>query len=74
MLPYIIMDLPISDEGMVVNDECDNKIDEDEEYDGDYLVQRSDNDLIGGSKPRKRQRNNASYKFEDERNIRRANA
>ena len=49
-----------------VNDECDNE-------DEDGLVQRSGNDLIGGgSKPtRKRQRNDdASYKFEEERNIR----
>ena len=59
------------DEGMVVNDdECDN-----EEYDdGDYLVQRNDSDLIGGGskQPRKLQCSDASYKFEEERNIRRA--
>ena len=56
-----------SDERMVVND------DECEDEDGDYLVQRSDSDLIGGaSKRRKRQRNDASYKFEEERNIQRA--
>ena len=59
------------DEGMVVNDdEYDN-----EEYDdGDYLVQRNDSDLIsGGSKQlRKRQCNDASYKLEEERNIRHA--
>ena len=56
------------DEGMVVNDddECDN-----EEYDdGDYLVQRSGNDLIGGgSKQLRKHNNDASYKFEEERNI-----
>ena len=67
-----LLDRDGSDEGMVVNDddECDNN-DEDEEYDGDYLVQRSgnDSDLIGGAKPRKRQCNDASYKFEEERNI-----
>ena len=60
-----------NDEGMVVNDdECDN-----EEYDdGDYLVQRNDSALIGGGskQPRKRQCNDASYKFEEERNIQRA--
>ena len=67
-----LLDRDSSDEGMVVNDnECNN--DDNEEYNGDYLVQRSGNDLIGGSKPRKRQRNDdASYKFEEERNIRRA--
>ena len=57
------------DEGMVDNDddECDNE-------DGDYLVQRSDSDLIGGGSkpPKKRQCNDTSYKFEEERNIRRA--
>ena len=61
--------LDSSDEGMVVNDdECDDE-------DGDYLVQRSGNDLIGGgSKPPKKHQlhNDASYKFEEERNIQRA--
>ena len=53
--------LDSSDEG---NDVCDN--DEDE----DYLVQQRSggNDLIGGSKLRKHN-NDASYKFEEERNI-----
>ena len=53
--------LDSSDEG---NDVCDN--DEDE----DYLVQQRSggNDLIIGSKPRKRN-NDVSYKFEEERNI-----
>ena len=59
-----------------VNDECGDDDDEDAE-DGDYLVQQRSGDLIGGStKPlRKHQhRNNddASYKFEEERNIRHA--
>ena len=49
-----------------VNDECGDDNDEDAEE-----VQESD--LIGGGPPRKRQRHNdASYKFEEERNIRRA--
>ena len=55
------------DEGMVVNDddECDN-----EEYDGDYLVQRNDSDLIGGGSKQLRTHNpDTSYKFEEERNI-----
>ena len=57
-----------------VNGECH---DEDAEEDGDYLVQQRSGDLIGGggSKPlRKCQRHNdnASYKFKEERNIRRA--
>ena len=59
-----------------VNDECGDNDDDDEE-DGDYLVQQRSGDLIGGGgggskPPRKRQcRNNddASYKFEEERNI-----
>ena len=65
-----LLDRDGSDERMVVNDACDND-DEDEEYDGNYLVQRSgnDSDLIGGSQPRKCQCNDASYKFEEERNI-----
>ena len=56
-----------------VND--DNDDDQDAE-DGDYLVQQRSGDLISGSKqpPRKRQchNNDASYKFEEERNIQRA--
>ena len=61
-----LLDRDGSDEGMVVNDdECDNE-------DGNYLVQRSDSDLTGGGSkpPRKRQCNDASYKFKEERNIR----
>ena len=58
-----------------VNDDNDDNDDEDAE-DDDYLVQQRSGDLIGGSKqpPRKCQchNNNASYKFEEERNIRRA--
>ena len=51
-----------------VNDECDN---EDAEEDGE--VQQRSGDLIGGGEPpRKRQHHNASYKFEEERNIQRA--
>ena len=49
-----------------VNDECD---DEDAEEDGDYLVQQRSGDSIGGGPLRKRQHCNASYKFEEERNI-----
>ena len=58
-----------------VNDECgDNDDNEDAE---DYLVRQRSGDLIGGSKPpRKRQccndDNDTSYKFEEERNMRRA--
>ena len=56
----------LDDEGMVVNDDDDDECDNNE----DGVVQRSD--LIGGGSkpPRKRQRNDdASYKFEEERNI-----
>ena len=61
-----LLDREGSDE--VNDDECDN---DDEEYDGYYLVRRSGNDLIGGSKPRKHQCNDdaLSYKFKEERNI-----
>ena len=60
-----------------VNDECgDNDNDDDEDAeDGDYLVHQRSDDLIGGGgskPPRKRQCRNdddASYKFEEERNI-----
>ena len=62
-----------------VNDECGDNNDHNEDAeDGDYLVQQRSGDLIGGGSkqpPRKRQccnNNNASYKFEEERNIRRA--
>ena len=62
-----------------VNDECgDNDDDDEDAEDGDYLVQQRSGDLIGGGSkqpPRKRQHHNnndASYKFEEERNIRRA--
>ena len=54
------------------NDECGDNDDEDAE---DGEVQQRSGDLIGGGPPRKRQcrnNNNASYKFEEERNIRRA--
>ena len=58
----------------VNDDECDNDDDDEDAEDG--LVQRSGgNDLIGGgSKPRKCQHHNddASNKFEEERNIQRA--
>ena len=51
-----------------VNDECGDNDDDDE--DAEEVQQRS-GDLIGGGPPRKRQcHNNASYKFEEERNIR----
>ena len=63
-----LLDRDGSDEGLVVNDdECDDE-------DSDYLIQRSDSELIGGGSkpPRKHQCNDASYKFEEERNIRRA--
>ena len=54
-----------------VNDECGDDYEDAE----DYLVQQRSGDLIGGSKPpRKHQHCNngddASYKFEEERNIR----
>ena len=58
-----------------VNDECGDNDDGDE--DAEEVQQRS-GDLIGGGPPRKRQRrnnnnnNDTSYKFEEERNIRRA--
>ena len=56
-----------------VNDECGDDNDEDAE---NYLVQQRSGDLIGGGSKqplRKRQcRNDTSYKFEEERNIRRA--
>ena len=54
-----------------VNDECGDNDDDDE--DAEEVQQRS-GDLIGGGPPWKRQRrnNDASYKFEEERNIRRA--
>ena len=59
-----------------VNDECgDNDDDDEDAEDGDYLVQQRSDLIGGGSKqPRKRQCRNddASYKFEEERNIRRA--
>ena len=63
-----------------VNDECgDNDNDDEDAEDDDYLVQQRSGDLIGGGgskqPPRKRQHrnnNDASYKFEEERNIRRA--
>ena len=53
-----------------VNDECGGDNDDDEDAE-DYLVQQRSGDLIGGgSKPlRKCQCRNASYKFEEERNI-----
>ena len=61
-----------------VNDECgDNDDDDEDAEDGDYLVQQR-SDLIGGGgskPPRKCQCHNnddASYKFEEERNIRHA--
>ena len=45
----------LDNEGMVVNDdECDDE-------DGDYLVQKSGNDLIGGGSKPLRKCNNASY-------------
>ena len=57
-----------------VNDECVDNDDNDEDAeDGDYLVQQKSDLIGGGSKqPRKRQcrNDNASYKFEEERNIR----
>ena len=54
-----------------VNDECGGDNDDDDE-DAEEVQQRS-GDLIGGGPPRKRQcRNDASYKFEEERNIRHA--
>ena len=58
-----------------VNDECgDNDDDNEDAEDGDYLVQQRSGDLIGGEskQPRKHQRrnnNDTSYKFEEERNI-----
>ena len=59
-----------------VNDECGDNDDDDE--DAEEVQQRS-GDLIGGGPPRKRQRRNNNnnnndtlYKFEEERNIRRA--
>ena len=61
-----------------VNDECgDNDDDDEDAEDADYMVQQRSGDLIGGGskQPRKRQHrnnNDTSYKFEEERNIRRA--
>ena len=58
-----------------VNDECGDNDNNDNEDAEDYLVRQRSGDLIGGGgPPRKRQRRNddASYKFEEERNIRRA--
>ena len=59
-----------------VNDECgDNDDNNEDAEDGDYLVQQRSDLIGGGSKQlRKRQCRNddASYKFEEERNIRRA--
>ena len=55
-----------------VNDECGD--DNEDAEDGDYLVQQR-SDLIGGGgskELRKRQHKDASYKFEEERNIQRA--
>ena len=59
-----------------VNDECGDNDDDDEDAE-DYLVQQRSGDLIGGGSkqpPRKCQchnnNNDASYKFEEERNIR----
>ena len=53
-----------------VNDECGDNDNDNE--DAEEVQQRS-GDLIGGGPPRKRQHHNdASYKFEEERNIRRA--
>ena len=53
-----------------VNDECGDNDNDDE--DAEEVQQRS-GDLIGGGPPRKHQRcNDTSYKFEEERNIRRA--
>ena len=53
-----------------VNDECGDNDNDDE--DAEEVQQRS-GDLIGGGPPRKCQRHNdTSYKFEEERNIRRA--
>ena len=58
-----------------VNDECGDNDDDDEDAE-DYLVRQRSGDLIGGGgPPRKHQCHNdddASYKFEEERNIRRA--
>ena len=58
-----------------VNDEYDNDDDDEDAEDGDYLVQQR-SDLIGGGSKQLRKRqcrnNDASYKFEEERNIRRA--
>ena len=59
------------------NDECGDNDNNDEDAE-DYLVQQRSGDLIGGGSkqpPRKHQRcnnNDTSYKFEEERNIRRA--
>ena len=59
-----------------VNDEYDNNDEDNEDAeDGDCLVQQRSDLIGGGSKqPRKHQHRNddASYKFEEERNIRRA--
>ena len=62
-----------------VNDECgDNDDDDEDAEDGDYLVQQRSGDLIGGgsNQPLRKcqccNNNDASYKFEEERNIRRA--
>ena len=53
-----------------VNDECGDN--DDDDVDAEEVQQRS-GDLIGGGPPKKCQRRNkASYKFEEERNIRRA--
>ena len=58
-----------------VNDECGDNDDDDEDAEDGEVQQRS-GDLIGGGPPRKNQHrnnnNDTSYKFEEERNIRRA--
>ena len=60
-----------------VNDECGDNDDDDEDAEDGEVQQRS-GDLIGGGPLRKHQRrnnnnnNDTSYKFEEERNIRRA--
>ena len=57
-----------------VNDECGDNDDDDEDAE-DYLVQQRSGDLVGGGPQRKHQcrnnNNDTSYKFEEERNIRR---
>ena len=59
-----------------VNDECgDNDDDDEDAEDGDYLVQQRSDIIGGGSKQLRKcqhRNDNASYKFKEERNIRRA--